>query len=138
MREDNQQVQLQPTHAAPRQARRHVVAFCNGLPEDVVSAAELLISELVTNAVAHRPTAGLDGDRTAITVHLRRTPDLLRVEVVDSDPTPVLAAAWPSSPTEPGWGLHLLGHLATDWGSSPLPTGDGKTVWFEIETAPAT
>lgn len=134
MIEESQRVQLKSTPAAPRQARRHLVAFCDGLPEHVVSAAELLISELVTNAVVHRSPAELDGDHAAITVNLRRTPDLLRVEVIDSDPTPVRAASWPSTPTEPGWGLHLLSQLATDWGFSPLPAGDGKTVWFAIET----
>ena len=130
----HERLHLPATEVAPRLARQRVVELCHGLAEDVVMAAELLTSELVTNAVIHpRPTA--HGGGNAVVVHLHRTPDRLRVEVIDHDPQPPRPAPAPEDLGH-GWGLHLLDRLATAWGVHPLSVGVGKTVWFEIYAAP--
>ena len=35
---------------------------------------------------------------------------------------------------EHGMGLHLVEHLATAWGGYAVPSGQGKVVWFELQT----
>lgn len=131
----HERLRLQATEDAPRLARRRVVEFCRELGEDVAVAAELLTSELVTNAVIHpRPSATAHTDVAAIVLHLHRTPDRLRVEVIDHDPEPLQPAAGPADDLSHGWGLQLLDRLATSWGAQPLSVEVGKTVWFEIHS----
>lgn len=90
--------------------------------------AELLLSELVTNALVH--TDG--GARLAVT--LTRGPRTrLRVEVRDDAPyrpRPLPA----SDDASGGRGLFIVRALADDWGVSPLALG--KAVWFALD-APA-
>lgn len=131
----SERIQLLATAAAPRLARRQVAAVCDGMAEGLVVVAELLTSELVTNAVVHPAADTRGADQPAITVHIRRTEDRLRVEVSDHDPSPVPTPASPSALLDHGWGLHLVTELATAWGSHSLSVGVGKTVWFEIELA---
>lgn len=132
----HERLRLPATEAAPRLARRRVVEFCRELGEDIAVAAELLTSELVTNAVIHpRPSATAHSDMAAIVLHLHRTPDRLRVEVIDHDPEPLKPAAGPADDLSHGWGLQLLDRLATSWGAQPLSVEVGKTVWFEIHAA---
>ncbi|MGW5664396.1 SpoIIE family protein phosphatase [Streptomyces sp. NPDC003758] len=83
--------------------------------------AELMVSELVTNAVRHshgRP----------VEVRLVRG-DTLLCEVDDDDHTlPTLLSAGPGD--ESGRGLRVVSTLAREWGTSR--TNAGKTVWFEL------
>ncbi|MET9293775.1 SpoIIE family protein phosphatase [Streptomyces sp. NPDC003077] len=88
--------------------------------EDLTDQLELLVSEVVTNAVryAERP----------ITLRLLRT-DVLRCEVGDDVPQlPRLRQARPSD--EGGRGLYLVNRMARRWGATRLSTG--KVVWFEL------
>jgi serine phosphatase RsbU (regulator of sigma subunit) len=88
--------------------------------EDQVDAAELLVSEIVTNAVryAERP----------ITLRLLRT-DVLRCEV--GDDAPLLPRMRHAAPEEEGGrGLYLVNRMAQRWGATRL--GAGKVVWFEL------
>lgn len=88
---------------------------------DAVEAAELMVSELVTNAVKH-------GRTHHIGLRLVRTGALL-CEVSDDEPAPAtLMGATPYD--ESGRGLVLVSSLAREWGTST--TGRGKTVWFEL------
>ncbi|QKV91981.1 ATP-binding protein [Streptomyces sp. NA02950] len=92
--------------------------------------AELLISELVTNALVHtgrgaQVTAAL-GDGPAARVAGR-----LRVEVRDFDARhPTLRARPPEDATS-GRGLLLVHSLADAWGVRTH--GVGKALWFELE-----
>ena len=128
----SERVRLLATNAAPRLARGKVASLCEGLAEELIVAAELLTSELVTNAVIHPATDMRGSDHPTITVHIHRTAERLRVEVSDHDPSPVPTATSPPSLMEHGWGLRLVTELATDWGSHSLSVGVGKTVWFEL------
>ena len=84
--------------------------------------AELLVTELVSNAVMHA--------RTAVTLHVAVREGTVRVAVEDGSPQ---LPAW--SPSEvaalSGRGLTLVNALADSWGAERLPSG-GKTVWFEL------
>ncbi|WP_329402431.1 SpoIIE family protein phosphatase [Streptomyces melanogenes] len=103
-------------------ARRLVVGRLRewGL-EEVAETVELLVSEVVTNAVRHAHSHQ---------VRLRMVrAESLRCEVVDDDHTlPMLLHAGPLD--EAGRGLRVVSRLAREWGTSR--TGEGKTVWFEV------
>ncbi|MEH0417262.1 ATP-binding SpoIIE family protein phosphatase [Streptomyces sp. B21-083] len=87
----------------------------------LVDSAELLVGELVTNAVRHSHGRPLE-------VRLVRGETLL-CEVDDDDHTlPSLLSAEPTA--EFGRGLRVVSTLAREWGASR--TGTGKTVWFEL------
>ncbi|WP_369226636.1 SpoIIE family protein phosphatase [Streptomyces sp. R39] len=83
--------------------------------------AELMVSELVTNAVRHSHGRPLQ-------LRLIRGETLL-CEVDDDDHTlPTLLSAEPGD--EAGRGLRVVSTLAREWGTSR--TTAGKTVWFEL------
>lgn len=82
----------------------------------------VITSELVTNAVLHA--------RTTIRVSVTAAPGRIRVDVSDSSTRPVVVKTYGrAAPT--GRGLHVVGALADRWGIDT--TGDGKTVWFELD-----
>ncbi|MDQ0752148.1 serine phosphatase RsbU (regulator of sigma subunit) [Streptomyces africanus] len=112
---------LEPEDAAPGQARRLARRTLSRWKlEELGDSVELLVSELVTNAVRHssRP----------VTLRLMRT-DVLRCEIGDDAPElPRLRRARPTD--ENGRGLYLVSRLAMRWGAARLSTG--KIVWFEF------
>lgn len=112
---------LEPEDATPARARRLARSALErwGLQE-LNDSLELLVSEVVTNAVryASRP----------VTLRLLRT-DVLRCEVGDDVPQlPRLRQA--RATDEGGRGLYLVNKLARRWGATRLSTG--KVVWFEL------
>ncbi|MDI3417390.1 SpoIIE family protein phosphatase [Streptomyces luteolus] len=89
--------------------------------EQLVETAELLVSEVVTNAVRHA-----HGDQLAL--RLVRS-DVVQCEVIDDEHTlPTLLSTGPAD--EFGRGLAVVSALAREWGSARA--GDGKSVWFEL------
>jgi len=87
----------------------------------LVDVAELMVSELVTNAVRHSRGRPLE-------LRLVRG-DTLLCEVDDDDhDLPSLMSAGPTD--EHGRGLRVVSTLAREWGASR--TKAGKTVWFEL------
>ncbi len=93
--------------------------------DGLVPASELLVSELVANAVQHVP------GRCA--VELTYHADVLRVAVSDSGPgMPDLRVMGPSS--ERGRGLHIVSAFSADWGVDRLQDGR-KLVWAELDPA---
>ncbi|MDT0377915.1 SpoIIE family protein phosphatase [Streptomyces sp. DSM 42041] len=112
---------LDPRAQTAGQARRLVRRALSrwGL-DDLQDSVELLVSEVVTNAVryAERP----------VTLRLLCT-DRLRVEVGDDVPQlPRLRQA--RATDEGGRGLYLVNRIARRWGATRLSTG--KVVWFEL------
>lgn len=97
---------------------------CDGLPDERVDTARLLVTELVANAVIH-------GTGEVVLGILRRR-QTLRVEVSDGSTTaPVLAER--GGLRESGAGLRLVDALATRWGTGARHDGyPGKTVWFVL------
>ncbi|MEV5551185.1 SpoIIE family protein phosphatase [Streptomyces sp. NPDC052309] len=103
-------------------ARRFVGDALGGVAADLVDTAQLLVSELVTNAVLHA--------RTDVDVGVSVCGGRVRVRVGDRRPGrgPVPHACPPYSGT--GQGLALLADLASRYG---VDVGDEhKTVWFEL------
>ncbi|MPY34717.1 SpoIIE family protein phosphatase [Streptomyces adustus] len=112
---------LEPHPRTAKQARRltHRTLRRWGL-ESLLESTELLVSEVVTNAVrcASRP----------ISLRLLRT-DVLRCEVTDDSPqAPRMRCA--EVDDEGGRGLYLVNQIARRWGSTRLSAG--KVVWFEL------
>ncbi|MBA2945290.1 ATP-binding protein [Streptomyces himalayensis] len=108
-----------------RRTLRLVLAL-HQLPQ-LAEAAELVASELVSNAVRH--TKG------PAAIRLRWARGVLRVGVWDADPRPPEPAPTPPAVTdadaEGGRGLSLVRARSADWGWYPL-TGTGKYVWCEL------
>ncbi|NDZ81414.1 SpoIIE family protein phosphatase [Streptomyces sp. SID10853] len=117
---------LDPEEQAPGRARRLVRRALERWGLDEMSdSVELLVSEVVTNAVryAERP----------VTLRLLRT-DVLRCEVGDDSPQlPRQRRARDTD--EGGRGLFLVNRLTRRWGATRLSTG--KVVWFEIQVPAA-
>ncbi|MFF7244764.1 SpoIIE family protein phosphatase [Embleya sp. NPDC008237] len=95
--------------------------------DHLVFTTELVVSELVTNAVRY-------GEHGPITLGLVRGRDVLICEVSDpSNTQPRLRRA--RSTDEGGRGLFLVAQLTSRWGSRYERRG--KTIWAEQEIAPA-
>ncbi|MFI5827155.1 SpoIIE family protein phosphatase [Streptomyces sp. NPDC051578] len=112
---------LDPEETAPGRARRFARrALARWGLEELQDSLELLVSEVVTNAVryAERP----------VTLRLLRT-DVLRCEVGDDSPQlPRQRRARETD--EGGRGLFLVNRMARRWGATRLSSG--KVVWFEL------
>jgi anti-sigma regulatory factor (Ser/Thr protein kinase) len=110
--------------AAARQlVRGQLTAHAHAVPE-LVEAASLLVSELVTNAIVHA--------RTAIELRLLADDRMFRAEVTDRNPT-LPTRRRPTALTGTGRGLQLIDNLASRRGVSLSDAG--KTVWFEMTFA---
>jgi anti-sigma regulatory factor (Ser/Thr protein kinase) len=109
-----------------RQHIRHVLASLAVRDGELVHTAQLIVTELVGNAVR---AAGGDGDRR-VRVSARRSGDLLVLLVWDDcDGVPKQCA--PGDLDEGGRGLWLVDMLTLRWGHHHLGDG-GKTVWALI------
>jgi anti-sigma regulatory factor (Ser/Thr protein kinase) len=97
-----------------------------GLP-DHVDAAQICVSELVTNVIRHV------GDGTPATLRMAFNDPYLRLEVEDPDmrALPTLLSA--SSALESGRGVALVDTL-TDHRWGVFLRGDSKVVWCELAT----
>jgi len=107
-------------------ARRFAAQALAG-PSDttLLTAAKLVVSELVTNAMLY-------GGRPVV-MRLRPRDNGVRVEVQDgSRSVPMLALADSGAMT--GRGLALVEALAHRWGVSPVP--GGKVVWCDLGSTP--
>jgi anti-sigma regulatory factor (Ser/Thr protein kinase) len=93
-------------------------------------SAELLLSEVVTNALVHT------GGGAVLTATLTRGGRCrLRVEVRDTSPhRPGAPRSAPDDDASGGRGLLIVRALADAWGVRGEE--DGKTVWFELATPP--
>lgn len=116
-------VDLLPRPASVRAARRVLGQVLDdwNAPHDRADA-ELVVSELVANAVDH---AG--GERLTLEVTLSDT--WLRIAVVDGVPTrPVVHP--PSTDRPRGRGMRIVTVIADRWGVEPCD--GGKRVWSEL------
>lgn len=116
---------------APRAARRASRAVLGGWgyrDEDALEVVELVVTELVTNALRHAPG-------TPFQLQLE-SGDRLRVAVVDGSALVPVARAMDaaSEGEESGRGLHIVSELADAWGFEDLP--DGKRIWVDLPFAP--
>lgn len=118
------ELDLAPRPSSSRAARGEVTATLHRWGADeLADPVELLVSELVTNAVSH-----VGGG-----VHLRmeKLPVGVRVRVFDGGDEPLPEVddeVPPDAPT--GRGLLIVDNVADRWGVEPTETG--KQVWFEL------
>jgi anti-sigma regulatory factor (Ser/Thr protein kinase) len=121
LRDAGSTYELPANTTSARLARELVRSNLAGFDVTMIEVAELLVSELVTNAVAHAqsaPTMRIDVSRQGI-----------KVAVHDDAPGPVTVQdAADDAPG--GRGLLLVDSLAASWGWAP--TDMGKRVWFTL------
>ncbi|MGY4643933.1 ATP-binding protein [Cellulomonas sp. URHB0016] len=119
-------LRVAPSPAAARHCRHWVVAIareCGATPA-ATSRAELLVSEVVTNAVKYGAV------RDAIEVTATCEERLLVVAVRDHNPAPpVVLEVGPAGLG--GRGMHLVERMAHSWGVRAHGPA-GKTVWFQV------
>jgi anti-sigma regulatory factor (Ser/Thr protein kinase) len=101
----------------------------------LAAAAELLVSELVTNAV--KAMAG-QGHQAAVRLRLSSDNARFFIEVRDADPRPPVpkdlgADGIPDVQQEGGRGLFLVAALSAGWDWYPTQEPTGKVVWCELE-----
>jgi anti-sigma regulatory factor (Ser/Thr protein kinase) len=114
---------LEPDLANVAEARHWVRGLVAelGLDDECEYEAQLVATELVTNAVLH--------GRTTLVIVVDHHDHVLRIEVEDGNPRiPVVLP--PSTTATNGRGLSLVEQLSRRWGCDPLP--DGKRVWAEL------
>lgn len=114
---------------SPRAARRFVAAALDGwdVGGAIVDDAQLVVSELSTNAVEHV--------RSSFEVVARIEHGALRVAVRDESPAPPQLFAV-SSDSRRGRGLHVVSAVADEWGVDV--SDGGKTVWAMLAYARST
>jgi anti-sigma regulatory factor (Ser/Thr protein kinase) len=122
---DDRQVRrrLPSDRSSPAIARRFVADVLQAWDlGDRTDLVQLLVSELVTNAVLH----------TATDVELRLTQSgsRLRAEVADGSGERMVSVHAPDGEATSGRGLQLVESLADAWDVDL--SGTGKTVWFEL------
>jgi anti-sigma regulatory factor (Ser/Thr protein kinase) len=103
-----------------RRYTRFFLGSCQGISADIAETAELIVSELVTNAVKF-------GGARHFSLSLRNFRGVLLIEVCDSSSNPpILSSA--DGAAENGRGLMLVNALSKEWSYSFLP-GGGKIVY---------
>lgn len=101
-------------------ARHFVLSTCVEWGIADAGAAELVVSELVANAVMH--------GWGMVSLRLEAAGGVLSVEVADANPAPPRTSG-DSSPRIGGYGMHIVDRLA-EWGWRP--SGAGKVVWARL------
>jgi anti-sigma regulatory factor (Ser/Thr protein kinase) len=108
------------------EARRALSDVSDHLTQRRLEDAQLLVSELVTNAIRHAGLAERETIRLIVETHDRG----MRVEVCDGGTGFALTEPAPDPSRPSGWGLYLVRELSDRWGVDQ----DGETrVWFELD-----
>ena len=106
-------------------ARDAVLEHAEGIPPATREDLQLLMSEVVTNAIRH----GGAQDGRAVVIRIVEEPGEIRVEVSDNGPGFERHA--PTPRTDGGWGLFFVDKLASRWDVDR--SGAQTTVWFEMD-----
>lgn len=93
-----------------------------GVSEELRENAELLITELVTNAVVHASSE--------VTVQIQQDGDVIRFGVLDHGPGQIRMRV-PAPGDVTGRGLYFLDQLDPDWNVTTEESGD-KTIHFSL------
>jgi len=119
------QLRISPDRSAPYRARTAVQDFCMRHAPAMYTEcehAQLVASELITNAVMHADTP--------MVLTLRLLPDALSIAVRDGDLRPALMTDIANESSERGRGLLLVDAFADSWGNF-FPSS-GKVVWAKV------
>ncbi|MER5620452.1 ATP-binding protein [Streptosporangium sp. NPDC002544] len=115
-------------------AARLLTAHLDGqATAETLETLELLVSEVVTNAVLHSDSARPGG---LVTVRVGLGDSLIHIEVIDDgSATSVPAIRTADDDSLTGRGLSWVNLLASRWGSSRHDE-TGGTVWFQLGHSP--
>lgn len=95
--------------------------------------AQLVVSELVTNAVRHTRSGWRDG---LVGLAIDHRDGRVRIEVIDNGPLPGQETrpelSTDATRDESGHGLWIVRSCAHRWGVIPHPLNDYCTVWAEL------
>jgi anti-sigma regulatory factor (Ser/Thr protein kinase) len=104
-------------------ARRFIIEALRQVPNPLLDAVELMVSELASNCVQHTAAE--------FEVCIVRDEHMVRVEVTDTGRgLPVLRQPAPADLR--GRGLVIVKELADEWGIVPQTGQGGKMVWFAV------
>ena len=106
-------------------ARRLVRAALDGSPR--ADDAELIVSELVTNAIRHTPSGDTDA---SVSVRITHGPGWARIEVRDLGDAHWARPALTGDQDEHGRGLAIVAALADKAGHAP--ENGGQVSWAEL------
>jgi anti-sigma regulatory factor (Ser/Thr protein kinase) len=113
-----------------RDARAFARAFiAERVPDDLVETAELVVSELCTNAVEHTASGDTGGHFILeLEIHTGR----VRVSVVDlgAQTRPAVNDAQADDDAESGRGLLIVDAVSKEWGTELA--GVGSRVWADV------
>jgi anti-sigma regulatory factor (Ser/Thr protein kinase) len=112
-------LELPRSAGSPSIARLIVTAHGAALPEERLKSANLMVSELVSNACRH------GSGRIELTVE--SDADGVRASVHDEGVDQTIATPNPR-PARGGWGLLFVERLADRWGVDP----GASRVWFNV------
>jgi anti-sigma regulatory factor (Ser/Thr protein kinase) len=104
-------------------ARRALDRLSDEVDRHRIEDAQLLVSELIANAVEH---VSEEGD---IELRVDNDSERLRVEVLDPGHGFAADPQRPGQLAESGWGLHFVSRIADRWAADT--DGSGR-VWFEL------
>lgn len=116
-------LRLQPTRHAPALAREAVRNCGAAWPEETLSTALILVSELVTNAFLH--------GEGMITVAVECRFGAVAIAVSDESPRGLMMLNHPTD-SDTGRGLAVVERLSNAWGVRPSTNGLGKSVWVRL------
>jgi anti-sigma regulatory factor (Ser/Thr protein kinase) len=105
-----------------------VTAYLRDLRPEIVMHAELVVSELATNAIKHT-RSGLPGGMLWVTVILFDT--AARISVTDQGSATAPTAVVADECSEGGRGLQLMSLVVKDWGHHY--EGSHCTVWALVD-----
>jgi anti-sigma regulatory factor (Ser/Thr protein kinase) len=106
--------------AAARAMVREMTAARRG---DLAAVAELLVDELLTNAVEH------GGGQFSLAAAIEE--ERLRVVVTDMRRSVPVTVYPPGHVLDHGRGMTIVDAMASRWGVEPL--GAEKSIWFELD-----
>jgi anti-sigma regulatory factor (Ser/Thr protein kinase) len=121
---------LSPDVTAPANARRAVREMHAAIGDAQLPDVELMVSELVTNAIEH----GTPGGHSPLLLEVDAGPRGTRVRVTDEGDGFHPHISEPGSGSYRGRGLLIVDQLSDRWGVS---NGSATTVWFELDAGPA-
>jgi anti-sigma regulatory factor (Ser/Thr protein kinase) len=104
-------------------ARRALDRLAGEVDRRRIEDAQLLVSELIANAVEHVEEDG------SIELRVDNDAERLRVEVRDPGHGFIADPRRPGELAESGWGLHFVSRIADRWAAET--DGSGR-VWFEL------
>ena len=120
------ELDLPVDHRSVREARQFVANF-DGLDSQRLADAQLIVSELVTNALQHARLGPAD----SIRLSLARLDSRLRIDIDDAGTFSADSATFPyprASRQRRGRGLRIVQSLTTRWQAA-----DGRvTAWLDV------